>query len=137
MTKKQKKWLTIGGIIAFVIIVLLLLNRKAGANVINNEAPIQMGNVDIPGITLPPRGTIALTLPGLPNDNPYNFNAISPCMCNPNAPALSNDSGLSITFENVTNEANAGPTIYNYSGGSSSNSSNPWANFAAYTVDEQ
>jgi hypothetical protein len=110
MTEKQKKIALVIGTVVIAVIILLWSRRASGSTIINKEgmAPI---NVSIPSLNLPPRTPFAINIPGLPAFTPYQFSAISPCMCNGAATSLPSDSGFSITF--VTNEGNSGPNIYN------------------------
>jgi len=80
MTKQEKRlWL---GIAAVVVLILLLLSisKKAGANsIVNNYGGI--GGVDIPAFDLPPREPVSIVLPQMPGMPPFDFSMVSSCAC--------------------------------------------------------
>jgi hypothetical protein len=80
MTEKQKKLAIIAGTI-IIALILLFSSRKAGNYIVNNQdaPPIE---VTIPSMNMPVRSPIAINIPGLPSFTPYQYSAISPCMCN-------------------------------------------------------
>jgi hypothetical protein len=111
MTEKQKKIAIVIGVV--VIAVIILFSRKgASGNTIVNQQGLSPINVTIPGFNIPERSPFAINIPGLPSAAPYDYNAISPCMCNGSSLSAPSNTGLSITF--VTNEGSAGPNVYNY-----------------------
>lgn len=113
MTERQKKIALIVGTIIIALILLLSGRKGTAGTVINNQGETSPINVTVPGFNIPERSPIAINIPGLPEMSPYNFNAISPCMCNGTALAsASNVPALSLTF--VTNMGDSGPNIYNY-----------------------
>lgn len=105
MTQTQKK-LAIIAIVIVIALLLLLSGKKSAANVTTENIPSI--NVDIPGFSLPDR--VPITIPGLPSGSTYEFQAISPCMCNGQSLASSSGSGLQF----VINQGGSGPTVYNY-----------------------
>jgi len=126
MTEKQKKWAIIITTVIIGIIILLMGRKASGATIVNQQEmpPI---NVTIPSLNIPERSPIAITIPGLPSYTPYQYSAISPCMCNGGA-STNNYQGPLVEF--VTNQGSTGPTIYNYSTPSTSSNSSfvgvPW-----------
>lgn len=109
MTEKQKQIAIVIGVVVIAVIILFSRKGAAGQTIVNQQglSPI---NVTIPGFNIPLRSPIAINIPGLPSASPYDYNAISPCMCNGSA-TVSAPSGPSITF--ITNEGNSGPNVYN------------------------
>jgi hypothetical protein len=111
MTEKQKKIALIVGTIIIGLIILLSSRKSvAGTTIVNQESAPPI-NVSIPSFNIPARSPIAINIPALPSASPYDYNAISPCMCN--GAAVAQLQMPSITF--VTNEGNSGPNIYDYS----------------------
>lgn len=112
MTEKQKKWAIIGGVIIIALIILLSGKKGATNSVTNQQADLAPINVDIPGFNIPPRGDITITIPPLGAPTPYDFNAVSACMCG--GQQLSSSGYDGPLFEIVNNEGDNGPNIYNY-----------------------
>jgi hypothetical protein len=114
MTEKQKKLAIIIGTVIIGIIILFWSRRATGGTTIVNQqglAPIQ---VTIPSLNIPERSPIAINIPGLPAFTPYDFNAISPCMCNGAASLYQDTSNSGPAYEFVYNEGDSGPNVYNY-----------------------
>ena len=111
MTEKQKKLAIIIGVIVIALILLLSSKKGAGTTIVNQEqaVPIQ---VSIPSLNIPERSGIAVNVPGLPSFTPYQYSAISPCMCNGAETLQSPVSPISLTL--VTNTGCGGSNIYNY-----------------------
>lgn len=112
MTEKQKKIALITGTV-IIALIILLWSRKAAGNTIINKSDMAPINVSIPSMNIPERSPFAINIPGLPSFSPYQFSAISPCMCNGAAQTTSAYQGPLVTF--VTNQGSSGPNIYNYS----------------------
>lgn len=110
MTEKQKKIAIIVGTIVIGLILLLSSRKSAGTTIVNQQEmpPIQ---VSIPSMNIPARSPFAITLPGLPSYSPYQYSAVSPCMCNGAATRQTDNEPL-VTF--VTNAGSTGANIYNY-----------------------
>lgn len=130
MTEKQKKIAIIAGTI--IIAVLLLMRSKGGsASVVNQNGDVPTWNVSIPGFNIPERGDIVVNIPALPARSAYNYNAISPCMCN--GAGQTSNAYRGPLVEVVNNQAGNGPNVYNYLTQQSSQPSNynPFSYFAA------
>jgi hypothetical protein len=111
MTEKQKKIAIIAGVV-IIALLLLLSGRRAAGNTIVNQQGVPDIQVTIPSMNIPERGPFAITIPGLPSFTPYQYSAISPCMCNGAATSAQQQSGMALTF--VTNAGGAGTNVYNY-----------------------
>jgi hypothetical protein len=109
MTEKQKKLAIIVGVI--VIALLLLMSRKPGTTIVNQKG-LDPTQVSLPSNDMPIRSPFIINIPGLPSYTPYQYSAVSPCMCNGAATTLGAYQGPLVTF--VTNQGNSGPNIYNY-----------------------
>lgn len=120
MTENRKKMMIVGGVALAVILLLLWKSRAATAAA--STAPVELPNVQIPAFNVPIQSPYNINIggvnvPGLPQLNPYEFQAISPCMCN--------GSSLSqpmLSVPGVTIVENAAPTmgaVYNYAPASS------------------
>lgn len=107
MTESQKK-LAIIAVTVIIALILLLRGNRNTTNVTNATPDI---NVLIPAFNMPPRTPIAINIPGLPGGSQYEFQAISPCMCNGSSTSgVSDLSPVTIVF----NEGSSGPNIYDY-----------------------
>lgn len=110
MTEKQKK-LAIIVVTIVIALILLLWSRKGVSGTIYNQEQMPPISVTIPGFNIPERSPIAINIPGLPSFTPYQYSAISPCMCN-GAATTQGYTGPLVEF--VTNQGSTGPNIYNY-----------------------
>ena len=112
MTEKQKKIAIIVSVIALALLLLLSSKKASGTTIVNQEQAPAI-DVTIPSMNIPERSPFAIVLPGLPDFTPYQYSAISPCMCNGAAVSQPQNNSPLITY--VTNMGNQGPNIYNYS----------------------
>lgn len=111
MNERQKKLALIAGTIV-IALILLLSSRKATGTTIVNQQQAPGITVSIPGMNIPVRTPFAVNIPGLPSFTPYQYSAVSPCMCNGSEISNSNAyNGPLVEF--VTNQGNSGPNIYN------------------------
>lgn len=110
MTEKQKKLALIVGTIVIGLIILLWSRKSVGDTIINKQNAPGI-TVSIPSLDFPERSPIAINIPGLPSFTPYQFSAISPCMCN--GAASTYQPNTQPLFEIVNNAADSGPNIYN------------------------
>lgn len=113
MTEKQKKIAIIAGTVILAILILLWRKGAMGGTTIVNREGGGLDQVSVPGFTMPERSPIAINIPELPSFTPYQYSAISPCMCN--GADLSNSGsydGPLVTF--TINQGNAGASIYDY-----------------------
>lgn len=112
MTEKQKKLAIIVGTIV-IALLLLMTSRKVGSTTVNHQGLDPLA-VSLPSNDMPLRSPIIVNIPGLPSFSPYQYSAVSPCMCN-GAASTSAYAGPLIEF--VTNQGNVGGNTYNYSSG--------------------
>jgi hypothetical protein len=111
LSEKQKKLAIIFGTIV-IGLLLLLSSRKGNSTTIVNQSEMPPIQVTIPSLNLPERSPIAIVIPGLPSGSQYEYNAISPCMCNGASQNAYPTNTLNLEF--VTNQGSSGPNIYNY-----------------------
>lgn len=113
MTEKQKKLAIIVGVIV-IGLLLLMTSRKAGSTTVNHQG-LDATQVSLPSNDMPLRSPFIINIPGLPSYTPYQYSAVSPCMCNGQATSPGAYQGPLVTF--ITNQGSRGGNTYNYQSG--------------------